>query len=549
MNGTFVQRDFSGGMNLLDNDTDIAPNEYRVGNNLRNRYGVLSSVKKAVKDVKLPAGLVQEVITLGNYVIAFVAGVMYYRNRIDTNWIVVSSFGNMSITAPRYWTVAVPVNTTLYGRVSVTTNATGKIDSVTSAASATLGDIPGLLVQDNLSQPVFIYLTDDGPVARTTRTYQQWSQPVYSEPLSVDNREYVPIGNSMTYGDGVLYITAPDFTQIFRSVSGRPLDFMVNVDMTGAKGGDATTTSIGVGVSGISSIKMMGDNTLLVCAGNNNYSMIKNLSLNATTVFGEYLYIRSFLFEATCLSDRAAIVSMGDAKFVDYGGVRTAVGIDKLGNEGRNDIYSSKINGLFRGIRQSVVAAVVFDNYEIYSVNTIYGYRVLVYDNILSCWTSIDNQVEGKAIKQFAKIELDTLHLYAITDTNEFYELYIGEVEKKTVLTRSMIAAEMNKDTNDEAHQICRAEIRPIEVGFVADGQAKAPIVGEIVVVSDNISSKPLTFNATGKQLYNAVLNSIGNIRGWKIALQISDTSDTDITQIHMIGELNFGVNPLVSQK
>ena len=70
---SFYQEKFSGGMNILEDDTRLNPTEYRLGMNLRNRFGKLIPVPNGVEDVAVPIGIKQEIRTFGNYLILFVA--------------------------------------------------------------------------------------------------------------------------------------------------------------------------------------------------------------------------------------------------------------------------------------------------------------------------------------------------------------------------------------------------------------------------------------------------------------------------------------------
>jgi len=434
----FNQISFAGGMNLLADDTRLAANQYRLGLNLRNRYDVLDPIPESLLDHTLPAGIIQELLTFGNYEIAFVSGNCYYKLVTDLAWAQVTGF-SMSTTASRYWTVAVPVSTTLYGRVAaattiaaVATTATAQsnvpIFQINSVASSAAGNLPGLLVQDNVNQPMFVYIDTNGLVqARTTKTYAQWLA-VYdgtTGTLTTDEREYVPVGNAMAWVDGVLYVASQDKNIIYRSVSGRPLDFMVNVTQAGLAGGDATTTAYSVGVGNISVLRGMADGSLFVSASNANFIVAKNMTENSPKIFGEYTFTRRFLFEATCLNDRCIIDSLGDTRFIDLTGVRSFNAIQQLQNEGRNAPFTATIQSMLKGIVQDVAAAVLYDNFELYALNTTIGPAIAVFDTIVNCWSSFDTtQTGGQKIKAFAKIELSSRALFAITEDNKLYQLY-----------------------------------------------------------------------------------------------------------------------------
>ena len=70
----FVQRSFKGGMNMLDDDSRLAADEYRVGLNIRNRLDSLDLIQSSIADVNAPPGIKQEMTTLGKFQILFMSG-------------------------------------------------------------------------------------------------------------------------------------------------------------------------------------------------------------------------------------------------------------------------------------------------------------------------------------------------------------------------------------------------------------------------------------------------------------------------------------------
>ena len=70
----FSQQSFVKGMNLIIDSTRLTDQEYRLGLNLRNRYDTLQPIKEGKKDTAIPAGLKQEIVTFGDYIIAFIGG-------------------------------------------------------------------------------------------------------------------------------------------------------------------------------------------------------------------------------------------------------------------------------------------------------------------------------------------------------------------------------------------------------------------------------------------------------------------------------------------
>ena len=561
----YAQTSFIGGMNLLSDDTRLQANQYRAGFNLRNRYDVLDEINDSTLDLSAPYGKKQAIVTFGNYIVLFVGGLGYYRYYTDPTWTKITGF-LMSTTAPRYWTVAVPVATTLYGRQLSTTTAGNQLSQITnvqSVASAFAGNLPGLLVQDNINQPVFLFVDGGNHVqCRTTQNYLQWNavyDPVTFNLLT-DSREYVPIGNAMAWVDGKLYVTSKDFNSIYHSVSGRPLDFVVNVNVDGSKGGDATTTSYSVGIGGISTLRATQDGSLFVGAGGSNFMVSKNMNPNAPTLFGEYTFVRKFLFEATCLNDRCIIDSLGDTRFIDLTGVRSFNAIEQVQNEGRNAPWTIQVASAFKGIIQDTAAAILYDNYELYAVTTTYGNVILVYDTINSCWSSFDtSQTNGKKIKQFAKIELGVLRLFAITEDDQLYTLYNDSTYSTAQVVTPSATSRETSNTN--------AEIKVSEFHCILNRMRQDTNISITFMINNRISTLQPTLSKTIKysppnspytgsviipdadsMLINMFFTAANCEQGWKTSVIIEWNGGSSLTQYSIVMNEQTPMNPLKTQ-
>ena len=511
----FYQEAFDGGMNILENDTRLKTNQYRLALNLRNRFGKLVPIANGVEDEFAPTGIKQEIRTFGNYVILFVAGYCYYRLYSDVAWELIPEF-KMSSNAPRYWTEVVPLATINHLRkLSSATDLTTALFSNVSGAAG--GNNPGLVVQDNINQPMLIFINPatGAPTSRVLQSYDQWSfVDGGSGVLTSDKREYVPIGNSMAWVDGILWIASQDGEILYRSVTGRPLDFVVNIDINGVKGGNANTTAYSVGVGGITTLRAMSSNALFVAASNANFAVSKNTSINAlvTSFFGEPTFIRTFLFNAVCVSDRAIIDSLGDTKFIDVTGLRSFNAVQQLQNEGRNSSFSMLIQAVFHDKTQlpNSSAAILYDNYEFYAVDTTLGPVIAVYDTINQCWTAFDTQqTGGSLVKMFSKIELTIQRLYAITVDNKIYTLFSGNTYAPMLRTLSVSPDTLLDETyhrsvpQDWEHKF--QDIRCLFSGVTVDETASVTVVPQNEVdarINKNIIYTP---SALGIKLNNAL--------------------------------------------
>lgn len=581
--GEFGQQSFIGGMNLLLDDTRLANvnqqlsnNQYRLAVNARNRYDTIDPIASSIEDKSVPLGIKQEMVTFGNYIIVFVSGKAYYKLYTDINYTMIDSF-LMSTTAERLWTVPVPLSCTNYGRASILATQNTQVGGagstgVVSANNAILqaqnvsaafeGNTPGLLVQDNVNQPQFIFLDTNGiPATRTTQTYAQWTA-TYGQDASnygvllVDKREYVPIGNFMAYtSDGVLYIAAPDGVNILRSVSGRPLDFVINVDIMGQPGGDAYSTSYSVGVGPITCLRPLSTGGLFVSALNSNFSVTLNKTQDAPKEFGEYTFIRTYLFEATCLSDRTIIDSLGDTKFIDLTGVRSFNAIEQSQNEGRNSVFTSTIVAAFKELIQSTAAAILFNNYELYAVNTVFGPAIAVYDTINSVWCAFDTlQTNGHLIKQFAKIELGVEKLYAIADDDKVYNLYASTSSDDNTTIR--LAAMCTQDPKKEQKVL---NFRCILANLTEDYSVTASLFvnnrfSESQTKNFSYSNPPSGYNGTfvgpdvDTQTNNILFSFPNSSQGWKAFVVLTWTGGGSLVFISMSTEDIIPLQPLMTQ-
>lgn len=625
----YNQSSFLGGMNLLGDDSRLQPNQYRAGFNLTNRYDVLDPTLKSVRDVAAPAGLKQECVTFGNYIILFVAGLAYYRFYLSEGWTPIVGF-KMSSTAPRFWTTQIPVATTNYIRIAatgVTNNATSDPEGViqlASIASAGQGNLPGLLVQDNVSQPQFIFLDNNGfPQCRTTQSFVQWAISFTDATNTVvltdsngnllDNREYVPIGSSMCWDDGVLYITAQDGQSILRSVSGRPLDFVINVTnilatnttpqtwtytdpFSGQKtavtvpaytmsaggafdatnvfhaGGDATTTSYSVGVGGIVCLRSMSSGGIFVAASNANFLVQKNFATNAPKVFGEYTFVRQFLFNATCLSDRVIFDSIGDTRFIALTGVRSFNAISQTQNEGRNVPFTASIRAAFGSEEEPITqdstktAGILYNDYELYAMETIFGPTIVKFDTTSQCWTSFDlQQTGGKGVKIFAKIELTVQRLFAITEDDQLYTLYIGPEPDDSLFRSVGICSNILYENTNIRMANPRSEIKLNTVRAIVNKITENCDCSVTPYINNRLDqtgelTKTITYEApaiessnntdlpdVNTQLMNLLWTTPNSKQGWKLFLVFSWTGGS-FTQFSVDCQDTTPANPPNSQ-
>jgi len=416
----FIQTDFSSGMNLFSHDTKLSDTEYGLSFNILNRDSALECIKEDEEDIAAPVGKKQGLFAFDKYLVLFNQGLCFYREVDDTEWIQIDDiFVNPSVDY--IFAQAVPASTFNFVRVldipdridgtSASTNVTTKNTLITTTNE-------GLVVQDGLSQGWFI-----SPLAEATRLkkYLEWTQ---------DDRTYVPIMRQMAYMNGILFGIAPDKRRILRSVSGRPLDFVVNVDVHGNKGGDANTTDYAVGYDAINCLRPLNSGELMVGTSRNLFPIEFNFD---KVIFQEPTFLNRKPIYAGVINQESFIDILGDYAFIDFDGLRSFNAVSMLTNEGRNSIFSILIAKAFAKIKQTTLtASIVFDNYAIFSVLTNFGNVLALYDTLRQKWASFV-ELENP-IKQFAVADQsENPTLYAITESKVF-KLFSSSTRRTGIL-------------------------------------------------------------------------------------------------------------------
>lgn len=435
------QFSFSGGMNSFLDDLSLGENEYVKLFNGRIRNGVVANKKATL--VEAPGGKKQGLYAAGNIILLFLDGFAYYKLiGISTDWTFIEGF-QMDSEVEFIYGDFLPVASRNYKRLSTTDNVNADIKL---AISSSTGSPACFLAQDGINQPFIIQ--SDGS-ARVAQKYSQWTTNI---------QEYVPIGKQTVFINGKTYVVAVDGKSIYHSVSGDPLNFVVNIESDGDKGGDAETTSFAVDFNIITAISKLNSNSFLIGNSRFVYLITPDYS-QERKVFGEPTFVQQPI-EVGVMNQRSVATSInGDAVLIDADGLKSLNAVSQLENEGNNSIFSSYASKFFDdGITriyqtENYSASVVFDNYVLFAVNSIFGYGILVYDTVLEKFVSFDQPLD-KPIKQFAQtFDGNNRHLYAITE-DELYELYSSDEYEYVVLqTRSFSNIQQDKQSKIGDHK------------------------------------------------------------------------------------------------
>lgn len=511
---TFTQSDFSGGMDLLSNDTSIADDSYRYLINGRTRLGSIKPIQAPLL-INSPLGKKQGLVAVGNILVLFVSGNAYYQQQASNIWIKIGNFA-MDAAVDYIYTCAVPSSTLNNKRQLTTNNIYG---GITLQQQFTVSGTPqGLICQDGINQPwvIFYDAATNTARARVTHNYIQWN----NDPnAGSDLREYVPIGTLMYYWSnaGILIILASDGITLYRSVSGRAMDFMIQVDTNGNKAatedlGGADTTSISCGSQQVNLIDLLDSSHLMVTTNLTTYAV--SIDSTLPTIYGEPQFDTPVYANIGGVNQFSSADNLGDKVIIDFEGIKSTNGVLNFKFVGRNDPFSLMISKLIldpistKPIRQDICAVINFDNYIIASLKTRMGYALVVYDNLKAaenastaglvigvppargCWVSIDI-TEAIQIKQFAVTNDDEQsYLFAITAEDKVFQLF-----------GSTLSAVAQLRTKAYVNGDCSMKHKTTAVRAIYElGQTKGKVLVKELVdeMRGKISTYPISGNVCG---------------------------------------------------
>lgn len=427
----YLQNDFSNGLDLLSADARVAPNGYVWLINARSRFGRLDPIKKHLL-IDIPVGKLQGGVTLGNILIVFVSGFAYYQKDGDIGWIQIPGF-RMSATENEYWTCAVPFSTSNFRRsLDVSKNIHAPI--VERNDFRISGTPAAIVVQDSVTQPYLIMYDTENQIftSRACKTYNEWK----NVSVSADDREYVPIGRQMMLFNGnILFIVSKDKKSILRSITGRPLDFMVNVDENGNKMssetlGGAQTVSFNFDYDDITCIENIDipdafiygtpRNTRIIVADYNN------------TVFGEPQFRVLARNTSGIINQYSFAQSLNDWVQIGANGISSFNAVQQLKFKGNNSIFTLQLQKLLTNsktgapIKQVDCSIINFANYLLCNLDTYWGNIICVYDTLRDTWAALDI-TRVVRVKRFLIVDTASEDkLYAITKAGKLYRMFAG---------------------------------------------------------------------------------------------------------------------------
>lgn len=432
-----VKRDWYGGINQLPDRSKIDyASEYGLLINGRTRENDITPVIGPLDITEgLPtADIPQSLWSFGSFLLTFAGGRAYYRitTLSSPSWNPV--VGLQLSSSAFIEAVAIPASSINYVRFS--TNATDKKAPVGLAGPRNASPA-AVLVTDGINQPWLIF--QDG-TARVTRTYAQWTP---------DDPEYVPImKHPYMSPDGILYGIGRDlngvYNQLYRSVTGSPVNFVIIVDGTGNKVGteqeggapalaERISFSEGTYIGSINAV----DGSFLYTTPTASTIVTPDLT---RLIASEPTYIKQYLFDIGAVNSQSVANVLGDTTVIHSRGIRSFNGVQQLKFQGKYAPFNLNVNRIFGSIVQTTTAATVFDNYAVYAVQTIYGYGILWYDMLLSKWVSLDLYDNQSAVVQFAFVTTGAVdQLYFLTSGGKIFQCFAGVIQKCTVFLADLV--------------------------------------------------------------------------------------------------------------
>lgn len=434
---------FTGGMRRNVDPSELEDNEYVHGENIRVRDGYIKPVKGPL-DIsdQVPAGKKQGIYGYGTILVLFNGGKAYAKDFSDNapQFSYINGF-LMNDSVERIYAQDVPASwMNVERKLTDGTDITGGIKFLSEIA----GTPAAIVCQDGLNQPRLIFSTG---LARAAKIENDWNN---SDLTEQDTREYVPVGKQMMYSpDGILYIFSPDSKIIYRSVTGRPLDFVIAVDSNGDK-----LPSLSTGKPEASRLSYNLDFSPMTAIFNINSTPRRNTEAAGFFVgtsqrswvvyptydqlpYNEPTFSNQFVFSTGPLNQDSVEEVLGETVLITDSGPMTFSAITNSTSEGKNSPFYSKVAKLFQNITQTTTCIGKFDDYVLFSINTLYGQGVLVYDTTTGTFPSLDiyPEVNG-VIKQFATIKVrGQKRLFFITTSDQLFEAFAGETAKwKTYL-------------------------------------------------------------------------------------------------------------------
>ena len=560
--GKFTLNDFSGGMRRNVDPSLLNENEYAVLQNGRNRGGSIATIK-GPNDLTglIPAGIKQGIYGFNNILIVMCSGHAYGRDFSDET----AGFNLipgllMDEFVDRIYAEIVPAS---WQNLKRELEDETDVQAGVRLVSEVFGTPAALVVQDGTTRPWLVFTTGN---ARPAKDFGDWRN---DEDAEEDTREYVPIGKQMMYSDaGILYIISPDGTEIYRSVTGRPLDFVIAIDTDGNKLAplssgkpEASRLSYRLAYDPITCIRNVPSAPRVQDEEVGFYVSTKSNSwlvypTYRQTLFGEPIFTKQTLFPTGALNQFSLTDILGDTGIISESGITSFNSILTASNEGKNLPFHDYIHKLFEGIIQSITCCITSDNYAFFGVQSIYGGGILVYDTLRKQYTSFDvfPEITGY-IKQFAEIKVTGQRkLFFITSGDQLFEAFAGETSTCKLYTKEFTAPEAEVQLIPRRVRLLFADILEtgeVTVTIFVNGKPGTPMTKTVSVGTNPPQTIPIAFpfgTIDAETTKNKTFTIEQPIKGVTIGIQVDFNFAAELQQIELIVDGEEGAATDVEQ-
>jgi len=515
------------------------PGFYPIAFNVRVRDGLVEPINKPKKlTLGLPEGNYQGNYAASVFSLVFIDGKAWIKNFAieGSNYYQIKNLA-LDPDVEYIYAALVPASSMNHGREA----GTNPSDAITLVSGIT-GTPQSVVVQDGINQP---WIIDSQGNARLAQGYTSWTP---------DKREYVPIGSRMVHSGSVLYIVDAEGNKLLRSLTGRPLDFMVIIKPDGnrldneAEGG-AAQVSHAVDFEKITCLASVGlqDNSIFVSSGRISHFVTPNPELR---IFGEPRFNNTFLFSTGAFNQFSFVELLGDNAFIDELGVRSFNAIRSTKNEGQNASFSRSVNELFRKIDQNVTATIKHDNYGMFAMNSIHGPVVVIFDEQTNGFVSVDTLEGVDQIKMFSEIKVaGKRRLLFITEDNSLYEFDAGDgVERAQIYLGDFTAAHPDQQQVPKKITLTFDNVRTggmVYATYQVDGK-KAATRSRAIEASTFVSTDTKPFpGSDAKSLVSVVIPTPDILAGKRVGVFIEWDFQGSLASATLSGETTQPTVPI----
>lgn len=401
----YSQADFSGGLLTQFDATKTPRNSYPLALDVQMRRNVVKPRNRHALQTT-PTGEFQGLYAVGSKLYLFADGRAYVRDVAGDIYFQEITGWTQIDPSIRVYAERLPITFNLFNRRATSVEVT------TLYFNASLAAYPECLwVGNGRDNEQVIY--PDG-TAELVGDFDAWTQ---TDP------SYVPIGTVRCFTADKGFVMSPDGLKLYSSVTGRPTDYVIQIDNAGNKVADANSFYAAVSAEAVTALKPADNGTVIATTAFGTFTVTPDYN---TTFFGEpFLRVRP-LFPVGAVNDKSFVNLNGDVAFISFTGIHTFNQTKQDRIESSNEPLGRKIFGLLDN-PQTDTCAVDFDDNALFAVNTIYGRGVMVYDNSLEQFTSLD--LSFGHVTQFAVVTdpVSGPRLFFINAANELYEAYASD--------------------------------------------------------------------------------------------------------------------------